>query len=376
MENPNYKPPNFVIILALLAAGMLGCARQAVDGPINPYNETAARPLPEMAATQVVTLEARSKTSSSTVSAVNPLSSPIVTMTAHSAAAQDLEHSITSTAAETSTPSATITPAGSITTPITKTVIGRSYENRPIFAYQFGTGLEPVVLVGGIHGGYEWNSILLAYEAVDYFSDNPEMIPDSATLFIVPVANPDGQYVVTGIDGRFEPEDLAANTVPGRFNGRGVDLNRNWDCQWSETAYWGQQPVNPGTSPFSEPESRSLRDFFTAISPQAVIFYHSAADGVFAAGCPDADPLSSELAGVYASATGYRMFDSFDHYDVTGDAGNWLAEQGIPSISVELATHEDVEWEKNKRGILEVLANLTPLSPKETEPVHSLLQDD
>ena len=282
-------------------------------------------------------------------------------------------------------PDTVVTPTGTLsnsvrlplpnTRPITEIIIGYSYENRPIIAYQFGEGSEATVLVGGIHGGYEWNSILLAYEAVDFFSDNLDTIPESKALYIIPSANPDGQYDITGKEGRLAPEDLADDTVPGRFNGRGVDLNRNWECQWAETAFWRDQPVNPGAGPFSEPESLALRDFLISLQPSAVIFYHSAADGVYSAGCPDLYQPARQLADLYGSAAGYPIFDRFDHYDVTGDAGDWLAIQGIPSITVELANHEDVYWEKNRLGILEILTHYNHILPTVEIPTQQPTKD-
>ena len=39
-------------------------------------------------------------------------------------------------------------------------VLGQSVEGRDIDHYRFGTGDTHVLLVGGVHGGYEWNSII------------------------------------------------------------------------------------------------------------------------------------------------------------------------------------------------------------------------
>ena len=47
-------------------------------------------------------------------------------------------------------------------------VIGKSVVGRNIEAYTFGNGQNQLVFVGGIHGGYEWNSVLLAYKFIDY----------------------------------------------------------------------------------------------------------------------------------------------------------------------------------------------------------------
>ena len=53
----------------------------------------------------------------------------------------------------------------------------------------------------------------------------------------------------------------------------------------------------------------------------------------------------------YATAAGYPAVSSFDAYPVTGDAEGWLASINIPAITVELKTHETVEWEQNLAGV-------------------------
>ncbi len=271
--------------------------------------------------------------------------------------------------AYTATPPITAKPAAALPTKPSPTlpptitpdnlpqIIGYSYEGRPIYSYRFGSGPIPIVFVGGIHGGYEWNTILLAYQAMDYFAAQPYRIPTNVTIFIIPVANPDGLFAVTQKEGRFLVEDLAEDTFPGRFNGRNVDLNRNWDCQWSATAVWRNQPVSGGSQPFSEPESRALRDFFLEKRPALVLFWHSAANGVFAAGCPETDGHSRQLATIFGGASGYPVYERFTYYLVTGDAGDWLSTQGIPSISIELKTHEALDWKENLAGMLTLLAH-------------------
>ncbi|MDO8523480.1 MAG: hypothetical protein Q7S12_04365, partial [bacterium] len=56
-------------------------------------------------------------------------------------------------------------------------VLGKSVEGRDITAYHFGEGTTELLFIGGIHGGYEWNTVLLAYEAMDYLKANPAFIP-------------------------------------------------------------------------------------------------------------------------------------------------------------------------------------------------------
>ncbi len=213
-----------------------------------------------------------------------------------------------------------------------------------------------------MHGGYEWNTILLAYRLIDYFGQNPDKIPETVTLHIIPSANPDGQFAVTGQDGRFAQSnvDATADNFPGRFNGNGIDLNRNWDCQWQAAGVWRDQIIDAGPTPFSEPETQALRDFFLALQPVAVVFWHSAANGAYGAGCPDLYPPAYALAKLYGSAGGYPVYELFDAYQVTGDASDWLARQNIPAITVELKTHEALDWEKNLAGVTAVLNSQQP----------------
>jgi hypothetical protein len=234
-------------------------------------------------------------------------------------------------------------------------IIGYSSQARPIIAYEFGRGPINIVFIGGIHGGYEWNTILLAYRAIDYFQADPAAVPEAATLTIIPAANPDGQFLVTGREGRFAANDVAEDTIAGRFNGNDVDLNRNWACNWEATGLWRDRTVSGGSRPFSEPETRLLRDFLLEQEPALVVFWHSAANGVFASGCPEIFAPSLALARVYGEAAGYPIHERFTSYPITGDAADWLATQDIPAISVELRNHQDLDWTANLAGMLRVL---------------------
>ena len=249
--------------------------------------------------------------------------------------------------------------AAPLTSAAAQPPIGQSYGGRPIEHYIFGAGPVHLAFVGAIHGGYEWNSANLAYAMIDYFERNPAAVPDAITLHIVPVANPDGLARVapdwqTGPIPT--PAGVISDTYSGRFNGRDVDLNRNWDCNWQPTAVWRDEPVNAGLSPFSEPEVIALRDLFLDTPMAAVVFWHSAAGTVLAGFCaPDeVHAPSRELAQVYAAASGYSTQAPLG-YEISGDASDWLTTQDIPSFAVELTTHSVVEWDRNIAGTLAVL---------------------
>jgi predicted deacylase len=235
-------------------------------------------------------------------------------------------------------------------------IIGYSVSGLPISLFNFGTGERRLLLVGGIHGGYEWNTVALAEEVITFFKTNYSLIPDTVTVSIIPNLNPDGFLKSTGTTSvmAFDPKSVSdAALRSGRVNANGVDLNRNFDCAWSETATWQGTAIGAGSSPFSEPEAQALREYVLSETPAAAIFWHSQAGAVFAATCDET--VSTEnlaLLEIYANATPYDRFPIFESYPVTGDAESWVTTLGIPALTVELETRTDPETDTNLNAVL------------------------
>lgn len=241
----------------------------------------------------------------------------------------------------------------------TETVLGTSVEGRSITAYHYGEGEKEILFVGGIHGGYSWNTALVAYELMEYLEEDETRVPENTRVTVIPVLNPDGLNKVVGTAGKFSLSavpGVQAETVPGRFNANAVDLNRNFDCDWQATGTWQDKTVGGGSAPFSEPEALAFKQYIDANKPTAVIVWYSSLGGVFASNCHNGIlPETSILTNLYAEASGYQAYENFDFYEITGDAVNWLAKSNIPAISVLLTTHTDTEWNKNLRGIEAIL---------------------
>lgn len=240
----------------------------------------------------------------------------------------------------------------------TRSVLGKSVQGREIESYRYGVpygkGKAHLVFVGGIHGGYEWNSTVLAYEIMDYLKANPTSIPANLTVTVIPSLNPDGIYKVVGREGRFTSLSFAksVDTRPGRFNANEVDLNRNFDCKWQPKSIWQSKIVSAGKNVFSEPEAVALRNFVNFTEPTVVVFWHSQSGAVYASQCEDGIlPETLTVMNLFAEASGYKAIPTFDAYVTTGDAEAWLAKIGIPAITVELTTHESIEFEKNLAGV-------------------------
>ncbi|MEX0930281.1 MAG: M14 family metallopeptidase [Candidatus Paceibacterota bacterium] len=236
--------------------------------------------------------------------------------------------------------------------------IGKSAGGREITAYRYGSGSTELLFVGGIHGGYSANTALVAFELMDWLEENPGEVPENVSVTVIPVLNPDGLNETLGTTGRFAVADIPAreDRVSGRFNANGVDLNRNFDCNWQSTGTWQSQDVNAGSQVFSEPESQALRDYVRAKDVAAAVVFYSAVGEVVASSCnQDALAETQQLVTAYASASGYTPQESFDYYEITGDAADWLAKEGVPAISVVLSTHNSAEWSKNRAGVQALL---------------------
>lgn len=235
-----------------------------------------------------------------------------------------------------------------------KKIIGQSVEKRNIEVYTYGNGGRHILFVGGIHGGYEWNSSLLSYRFMDHLKENPDFVPQNLTISVIPTLNPDALFSVVKKEGKFQISDIPkdADLSYARFNARDVDLNRNFACKWQATSVWRDEEVSAGTEAFSEPEARAIRDFVLEKDPLAVVFWHSQSNAVYASECEEGVlSETTDIMNAYSNASDYKAIEVFDAYPITGDAEGWIASIGIPAITVELETHETIEWERNLKGI-------------------------
>ena len=131
--------------------------------------------------------------------------------------------------------------------------IGSSVEGLGIPACaNFDLTAEPVrenttLIIGGTHGDEPATVLLL-----ESFLQSPAWAAlHACPVIVLPLINPDGYKRGT------------------RYNARGVDLNRNCAFNWNAAS---EEP--PGTAPWSEPESRALRDFMLARRPAKIVSLH------------------------------------------------------------------------------------------------------
>jgi predicted deacylase len=227
-------------------------------------------------------------------------------------------------------------------------IIGFSVDRRPLDVYQFGSGANERMIVAGIHGGNEWNTIALAEEMIAHIKVHPEIVPADVTLYILHDLNPDGE--------------ARGHDANGRANAHGVDLNRNWaanwKAQWNDEKCWNLRPISAGRYAFSEPETKALQLFLLHHSINALLSYHSAALGIFPGGLPP-DKNSIRLAKAIAAVSTYPYPPLIIGCEYTGTLVDWASFHGIAALDVELSNHTDIEFEMNLR-ILNAFLNWKP----------------
>jgi hypothetical protein len=120
------------------------------------------------------------------------------------------------------------------------------------------------LIIGGLHGDEKATVALVATFREQSVATGKLHAP----VVMIPMANPDG---------------CVANS---RYNANRVDLNRNCNLNWQADC-----PEPAGPRPWSEPESRAIRDFILAFEPAKIVSLHWALAEIDADG-----PQSTGLA--------------------------------------------------------------------------------
>jgi protein MpaA len=204
-----------------------------------------------------------------------------------------------------------LAPAKRLTPPagvLESRVIGTSVQGRDIIAYRMGTpGGRVVLIIGVIHG--DENKGALITKQLRTMS-----APPGIDLWIIDSMNPDGQ---------------AAGT---RQNANGVDLNRNFERNWSYIPNDGTSGQYSGEAPNDQPESQALTAFYREMRPAISITYHQDATNVGAGG------VRKEISATYSKLVGLPIGVTPCSKGCTGTMGtfaNWVVPGGTAFI-VEL----------------------------------------
>ncbi len=192
-----------------------------------------------------------------------------------------------------------------------KQVIGKSLLGRELYAVKTGEGSPVGIATYAVHG----REFITARLAVEHFKT-----PITGSLWLVPLVNPDGALIcergLESVPNGAEREwlkNFSKNQLRlWKANARGVDLNVNFDADWGTGVKnvreaGGENYI--GQSPFSEPETRALKNFTEKIRPQYTLSYHTKGEEIYwyyyqsLRTCP----RDKRLAEVLSRSTGYPL---------------------------------------------------------------------
>ena len=214
------------------------------------------------------------------------------------------------------------------------TSLGVSIFDRSIPVLSVGEG-ERALLYVGAHHGMEWISSVLLLRFVNelcemikgksrIFTYDPKYLLATRTIYIIPMLNPDGvEYQINGAseDNPLYERLLKMNRGSSDFsrwqaNGRGVDLNHNYDCGFSEYKrmeeklgiFDGAPTRFSGSMPESEPEVASLCNFLRFNENiEMILTLHTQGEEIYYTGGGEVLSRSRTVASALARLSGYKL---------------------------------------------------------------------
>jgi hypothetical protein len=231
--------------------------------------------------------------------------------------------------------------------------LGQTYENRTIWAVKLSDNVdqdeaEPnITFMGGIHAreliGVEVPLYILG-SLVENYSSNASVrrLVDGSQMWFIPMLNPDGHVYVE------QTGDWRKNRHP-YTGGIGVDINRNFGHLWgAEAPHDASAEDFCGPEPFSENETRAVRDIVSAHPMTASVSYHSGYATILYpwGNSIDQTAVDQRLPSLaenmsLAMPAERRLVPRMarELYPATGDTDDWLyANKSVLPFTVELST--------------------------------------
>ena len=217
-------------------------------------------------------------------------------------------------------------------------LLTRTVFQRPIRTLVIGTGSRKVIYTAAHHAN-EWitTPLLLKFaeELAEAFQNGGEVygvpakqILDTATIYMVPMVDPDGVDLVTGAIVPQSIQFLIAQQLSVSYpqipfphgwkaNLAGVDLNLQYPAGWltAREIKYSQGYTRPGPrdfvgrAPLNQPESRALAGYTEYIDPELVLAYHSQGKEIYWKFRDYEIPGAEKLGQQFADASGYALTD-------------------------------------------------------------------
>ena len=244
-------------------------------------------------------------------------------------------------------------------------VITNTAFQRPVRTLVIGNGPRKVIYSAAHHAN-EWITalVLLKFaeelaEAIQnggqIFGRDGAAIAETATIYMVPMVNPDGVDLVTGgISPGNIQYDLAQRLAAGypgipfpdgwKANLLGVDLNLNYPAGWLQAREikFSQGYTRPGPrdyvgrAPLNQLETRALAGYTEYIDPELVLAYHAQGKEIYWQFRDYEVPGAEELGQQFASVSGYTLAEVPYNSSFAGYKDWFIQEFLRPGYTIEV----------------------------------------
>ena len=247
-------------------------------------------------------------------------------------------------------------------------LLARTAFGRPITAASMGRG-DRRGLYSAAHHANEWLTATVLLKFLEDYAQALETdgtiagvsareLYETATIFLVPMVDPDGVDLVTGAVTEKEREQARAlaefyPNIPfpdgWKANLSGVDLNLQYPAGWltAREIKFAQGYTRPGPRdfvgrfPLSQPEAQALADYTQRIDPELVIAWHSQGEVIYWQYGGIEVPGAREIAERFANLSGYRLEDTPYNSSFAGYKDWFIQTYRRPGFTIEVGSGEN-----------------------------------
>ena len=274
--------------------------------------------------------------------------------------------------------------------------IGQSALGKEIPLLKLGKGQRPVLWIAALHSREVATSAYLMLTAEQYAeaytngtslghtsAEKVQWLLDEFTVYLVPMANPDGVDIVTA-DG---PANISVdNASSWKSNANGVNLNRNFPFDWDgnrEKAGYNHEYYR-GPYEASEPETAALMGLCESVAFEhmvschvqgKLIYWRDDKNGII----PGDEALANEIAQIMDFSIPRSTSRGLDGW--SGGFENWFRYRfNKPGLCLEFARNNKadadtmarfynddmMDWPKSQNLIFDVLDSMSTLTADTT----------
>ena len=248
-------------------------------------------------------------------------------------------------------------------------VIGNTAFGRPLRALVIGNGPRKVIYSAAHHAN-EWITSLVLLKFAEelaqaiaengrLFGDEARKIAETATIYMVPMVDPDGVDLVVGAIPKgtlpYEGARSMADFYPNisfpdgwKANLLGVDLNLQYPAGWLQAREikFSQGFTRPGPrdyvgrAPLNQLESKAMAGYTEYIDPVLVLAYHAQGEVIYWQFKDYEVPGARELGEAFSRVSGYTLEDTPYESSFAGYKDWFIQNFRRPGYTIEVGMGE------------------------------------